>query len=248
VRIFNNEIQTYEFQEIDIYGYGFDDFYCNNFEIEKINIKNKEKINILIIHGDLDGNANSDMAYNPINKSKLKAIGFDYVALGHIHKAMYNTDDNIAYPGSTIALGFDELGDHGVLDIELNKNKIKINFIKLDNINFEEMELDISEITSFETLIERINKINLEENKLYKIILIGNKNIEININKIINLILSENIVTIKDNSKLNIDIYKLSEENNLKGLFINELLKKEKNKELNEEIIKKAIEIGTEVL
>ena len=248
VHIFNEEIKTYELEEIDIYGYGFTEFYCNNFKLENIKIKNPEKINILIMHGDLDASANSETPYNPINKNKLKKIGFDYVALGHIHKRMDNTEDNIIYPGSTISLGFDELGDHGILDVELNKKNNKINFIKLDKTNFEEINLDISEITSFENLIEKINNIKTEENKLYKIILIGNKNIEININKIIDLILKENIIRIKDNSKLNIDIYKLAGENNLRGLFINELLKRKKEGKIDEEIIRKAIEIGTEVL
>ena len=40
---------------------------------------------------------------------------------------------------------------------------------------FAEINLDISEINSEEELIEKINTINLDENKFYKIILIGNK-------------------------------------------------------------------------
>lgn len=248
VNIFNNEIKTYEFEDVDIYGFGFADFYCNNSGIENIKIKNKEKINILIIHADLDASLNSNMAYNPINKNKLNNIGFDYVALGHIHKANYNQNDGIVYPGSAISLGFDELGDHGMLDVELNKNKLKINFIKLDKINFEEINLDISEMNSEENLIENINKLKIEENKLYKIILIGNKNFEININKIINLLLKENIIKIKDNSKINEDIYKLINENNLKGLFIKEVLKKFEAGEIDEETMKKTIEIGTDAL
>ena len=55
--------------------------------------------------------------------------GFDYIALGHIHKRYIN--ENLAYPGSCIALGFDELGEHGMLDVALEKNETKIEFIMI---------------------------------------------------------------------------------------------------------------------
>ncbi len=109
VCIFNSEIKTIEFENIDIYGVGFSDFYCTNSGIENIKIKDKNKINILITHGSLDSSKTLDVQYNPINSSKLKEIGFDYVALGHIHKQIINTEFNFVYPGSTISFGFDEL-------------------------------------------------------------------------------------------------------------------------------------------
>ena len=120
------------------------------------------------------------MEYNPINKNKLKELGFDYVALGHIHKLDYNTEKNqrIVYPGSTISLGFDELGKHGMIVGELDKENIKLEFKEMDNKEFKEMELDVSNTNSEEELIEKINNLNLEENTYYKIILIGDKNYE----------------------------------------------------------------------
>ena len=48
VKIFNSKIEKIELENIDIYGYGFDDFYCTNSGIENIEIENPEKINILI--------------------------------------------------------------------------------------------------------------------------------------------------------------------------------------------------------
>jgi len=168
---------------------------------------------------------------------------------GHIHKLSYNNKNNINYPGSMISFGFDELGEHGMLDVELEKDKdVKIKFIKLDERIFEELNLDISEINSEEELIEEINNLKLEKNKMYKLILIGNKNFKINLNKIIKLIFNKNIIKIKNNTKLNEDIYKMIEENSLKGFFIQEILDKLKSGEIDEETMKKVIEIGLEVL
>ena len=273
VTIFNSEIKIIETAEADIYGFGFTDFYCENSQIEKINIKNKNKINILITHGSLDASKTLDMQYNPLNSNKLKEIGFDYVALGHIHKANYEENkNNFIYPGSLISFGFDELGEHGFLDVEINKNnseknnlinlkinnnnlnnseinnnnlKInkKIKFIKVDKRIFEEIKLNISEINSEEELIEKIKNIKTERQKNYKVILEGYKNIEIDLNKIKKMILDENVLKVKDFSKVKYDIKELANQNNLKGVFINKILQKEEEGLCTKEEAEQAIEI-----
>lgn len=245
VYIFNQEIQKYEFEEADIYGFGFNDFYCENSKIEEIQIENKEKINILISHGSLNASQTLEMQYNPINENKIKQIGFDYIALGHIHKQII--EKNIVYPGSPISFGFDELGEHGMLDVNLSKEKLNINFIKLDETEFIEKGVDISDIYAEEELIEKIIESNLSENQIYKIILTGNKNIDINKNKILKIINKKNILKIKDETKLKIDLEKIKQENNLKSYFINEILKNNKG-EYTEEEKQKALEIGLQIL
>ena len=196
VHIFGDKIELIENEDCDIYGYGFDDFYKRDSELEDFIIKNKEKINILITHGSLNGGTIEDMEYNPLNKNRLKEIGFDYVALGHIHKLDYNNEENqrIVYPGSTISMGFDELGKHGVILGEIDKENINLKFIPIDNKEFKELEVDISNINSVEELIEKINGINLEKNVFYKLILIGDKNFEINIYNLFKFISNENII------------------------------------------------------
>ena len=273
VKIFNSKIEIIETEEADIYGFGFSDFYCENSEIEKINIKNKNKINILVTHGSLDASKTLDMQYNPLNSNELKEIGFDYVALGHIHKANYEENKNtLIYPGSLISFGFDELGEHGFLDVEINKNKLeknnlnnleinnnkinnleinnnnlkinkKIKFIKADKRIFEEIKFNISEINSEEELVEEIKNMKLEKEKNYKVILEGYKNIEINLNKIQKMVLNESVLKVKDFSKTKYDIKEMANENNLKGIFIGKILQKKESGECTEEEAKQAIEI-----
>ena len=243
VYIFNSQIKCYEFEEVDIYGFGFENFYCNNFRVDDIKIKNKDKINILIVHGDVDASKNADVLYNPIGKTELKNVGFDYVAMGHIHKRQV-INENIVYPGSTISLGFDEQGEHGLLDVNLEKNNLQINFVKLDERIFEEREIDITNINTEEELIEFINNIYIEENIMCKIILIGTRNFEIETNKILKLISNKNILKIKNKTKLNFNLKELANQNNLKGIFISEMLELINNNEYDKEIIEKAIEIG----
>lgn len=131
---------------------------------------------------------------------------------------------------------------------EINKKENKIEFIKLDNRNFVEKELDVSETSSVEELIQKINEINYGENTEIKIILIGTRNFEINKNNILKLIQNNQIIKIKDYTKIKYNLEEISKENNLRGIFVKKLLEKKEEGIYSEEEITRAIEIGLEVL
>ena len=154
------------------------------------------------------------------------------------------------YPGSTISLGFDEIGQHGIIVGEIKNKKIDLDFIPIDDKEFVVEDLDITNIISKEELIEKINNIELENNKLYEINMVGRRNFEINKYEINKFILKTNIIKLKDSTKANVDIEKLVNENTLRGLFVKELIEKinsEENKE-NKKILEDALEIGLEIL
>ena len=250
VKIFTSKIEKVETPEADIYGVGFDDFYSSGLNVENIQIENKNKINILITHGSLNASDKLQLQYNPMNKNKLKQLGFDYIALGHIHKLDYNSELNqrIVYPGSTISMGFDELGEHGFVVGNLTKEKIELSFIPADNKEFKEIEFDVTNINDFEKLIEEINNLKLDENKFYKIILVGKRNFEIDILELNKFILIENIIKIKDKTILNYNLEELANNTTLKGIFVQELLDEMKKQNYSQEEIDKIIEIGLSVL
>ena len=126
---------------------------------------------------------------------------------------------------------------------QIEKINKKIKFIKVDKRIFEEIKLNISEINSEEELIEKIKNVKTDKKRNYKIILEGYKNIEIDLNKIQKMVLSENILKVKDFSKVKYDIKELANQNNLKGVFINRILQKEEERLCTKEEAEQAIEI-----
>lgn len=246
VKIFGNTVETVENDGVDIYGFGFNDFYCKQSEIENIQIKNKDKINILVTHGTLEGGNITNLEYNPLNRNRLKQLGFDYIALGHIHKPDYCTEieQRIVYPGSTISLGFDELGKHGVILGDITKENINLTFLPVDEKEFKEEVLDVTEILSKEELIEKVNCMDIQRNVFYKIILKGKRNFEIDVYELYEFLQHENIIKIKDETEINVDINKLSQEMNLKGIFLKEILEDIESEKIEKNMAEKIIEIG----
>lgn len=247
VKIFDSFIEKIEEPDCNIYGYSFDDFYCNSCGIEDFLVEQNGKPNILVIHGNLDGAKKDDKPYNPISKKTLLEKGFDYVALGHIHKSDY--ESKIVYPGSTISLGFDELGKHGMIVGEINES-LKVEFVPLDDEEFTISELNVDNIYSKEELIEKVNSLDIDSNEYVEIILTGGRNFEIDKYDILKYIQNDRIIKIKDETKLKKDLNKISNESTLRGLFVKEMIEKLENESDLERknIIEKAIEIGLDAL
>ena len=251
VTIFTSEkIEKIQEENINIYGCGFTSFYLQNSQIGNITLDEKEKINILLTHADLDASNIGEEVYQPITKKTIEKIGFDYVALGHIHKNNVQENTNIVYPGSAISLGFDELGQHGMVEIQIEKGNMQKKFIPLDDIELIKKEVSLQDIQSLEELVEKIEEIHIPANQYVEIILVGARNIEINLYKLEKLIQKENVIKIKDMTKIEYPLEQMQNETTLKGIFIKQMLKKKNEAKTEEEkqMIEKAIEVGLEVL
>lgn len=248
VHIFKSEISVVEDDECRIYGYGFDDFYYTNPEIEKFELPDNNKINILITHATLNGTNNIERQYNAISKSTLEHIGFDYVALGHIHKLNYKESKRIVYPGSPIAMGFDELGEHGMIVGEIENGELQTEFIPLDETEFKIVDVDISDMTSIDEIAQHLNSLSLAQENLYEIYLQGTRSFQVDKYNLKKIIEPKNIIKIKDKTKMYYDLEKISKDNTLKGLFVRELMEKMNKYDADTELLENALEIGLDIL
>lgn len=251
VYIFKGGMEKVETEDCNIYGMGFNSFSMSSSEISNFILPISSKLNIFVVHCDVNGSKDSKgFEYNPITESKLKSLNFDYIAMGHIHKNNFEKgkENKIVYPGSPISFGFDELGEHGMIVGEITKSKILTEFIKLDDREFIEFGLNVEPFLSKEDLIEHVSELNLNEDNIYKIVLEGKRNFEIDTREILKLINLKNVFKVKDRTKTNYNLEEISKENNLRGIFVKEALKKLDNGEYGKEEIIKAIELGLEAM
>lgn len=235
VKIFTSSVEKVENGDVCIYGYGFDNYEMNMNQLQNILIVDSSKINILVTHGTISQGTDSMGKYNPINAKELLQKGFDYVAVGHIHKR------DEFYPGSLISLGFDELGEHGFIVGEIIDKKLYTQFIKADKREFVEKDVDVSDMISEEEVIEKLNLIDTGDN-LYKINLIGNRNFNIDIDL---KLIQKNIIKIKDKTTLKIEMKENS--NTLKGICMKNLNDRLKNNEIDQKEYEEILEVMVKV-
>lgn len=231
VHIFGSEIGMYEVNGVNIYGFGFEDYERDSNELDSLEL-DEAKTNVLITHANLDGATHQ---YNDIKTKYLKK--FDYVALGHIHMPKVD-NSNIIYPGSLLAGGFDELGEHGLIIGEIQNKNINTKFKRMDSQQFVIKEVDVSK---FQTAQEVLDKLELKDD-IYRIILTGVRHI--NIQELEELIseLPNYVSEIIDNTHLEYNFEEIARQNTLKGIFTKNMLQKLKEMPEKEHVILNAIE------
>ncbi len=123
---------------------------------------------ILLAHG-------GDERHIPIDKKKLAESGFDYIALGHIHKPQSWAEGRAAYAGVLEPLEANETGAHGYVLGEYSCGRIQTCFVPFACREYIQLELESStEDTDFSmrAMLEQSIKQHGEHN-IYKVRILG---------------------------------------------------------------------------
>lgn len=222
-KIFSNKWKTYSFNECDITGINYNNI-TKDYLYNTLSLK-KEKINIVMLHGAIDGDDKIDL-------KKLANKNIDYLALGHIHKYQKGEIDNrgiFIYPGCLEGRGFDEIGPKGFNLIEIKNNTLSSNFIPFAKRIIHIIDIDITSIESWNEIKKIINlKLNgISYDDMIQVVLNGYYTIDlVKQIDIFESILNDKyyFARIVDNSKLKIDIKEYENDISLKGEFIRNVM------------------------
>ncbi len=141
----------------------------------------QEDINIVMLHGQTAKTKKSGRA-ETIALERLKNLGIDYLALGHIHMHLEEPLDKrgvMVYPGCLEGRGFDECGEHGfmLLDIDTELGKIERKFIPFAKRTLHELAVDVSGCEDANDVGERVqaawNNACIPAEDMVKLILTG---------------------------------------------------------------------------
>lgn len=218
---------TYQYPEENLTISGIEFGKKNDVEIyNSLNLE-KDKKNIVILHGQESENDSKGGA-EIINLKKLKNKNIDYLALGHIHtykKEKLDERGIYCYPGCLDGRGFDELGEKGFVLLDIEENSINSEFIKFSSRSLEWIQVDITGLSELNQIKEKIinETEDISEKSLVRIDLTGEKEIgdEIDI-QYLNKSLENRFyfVKIEDCRKIKIDYLKYKNDISLKGEFI----------------------------
>lgn len=169
VYIFEDEtIGKFSFDDIgvDVYGFAYTSEKYTENPLASPLMLDRRKINILVAHCDLYGK--SDCC--PLTPADLARSGFDYAALGHIHKGgevKLAGGTYYAYSGCLEGRSFDECGIKGVILCELDKTggKLSASFAsrRICRRRYERLTVDVSGIESERELADRVKAAVLSE-------------------------------------------------------------------------------------
>lgn len=249
VHIFlKDSFEAIDFPHINTSVYGFSYFTrdireprYDDIDLPSIEYSHME-INILLAHGGDEKNI-------PINRRKLLGHGFDYIALGHIHKPEIICN-RMAYSGSLEPLNKNETGQRGYIIGEINEGDEKsrdIRFISSSHREYKSIIITVDQDMTNGALVDSIkDKIHKHgAHHIYQIYIRGFRDEKIHFNKEAIYPLGH-IIDVIDESHPDYDFDALYRENsdNMIGMFIKQI-KESKNQD---EINKKALYYGIEAL
>lgn len=244
LKLFSGEWQSYEYENVVIHG----------IELSEKNIKSyysglktvKDKINIVMLHGQtVDGNGEG------VNIPKLKNLGIDYLALGHLHSysnSALGEKGVYVYSGCLEGRGFDEIGEKGFVELDID-DKIDYCFIKNSVRTVRECTVDISKSKSTYEAFKLVKSEVIRDSEcLLRVNLVGRIDFdgEYLTHDITEYLKNDYFfVYVKDKTEREFSMEKLEGDVSLSGEFTREVLR---NAEFTEDEKQKIISVGLKAL
>lgn len=238
VHIFKSStIESVELPEKNcvVHGAAFTQSACEEDLLRGFIAPKDEKIHIMVLHGDVDGRG----PYNSFPRGEIAESGLDYLALGHIHtfsgiQKLWST--TWAYPGCPEGRGFDECGRHGVVLGTVGKGETDLHFVTFARRKYEILNVDVTGREALSALEEALGAENTG-NDIYRIIFTGetdDRGVDLDA---VQGAMQERFyrLQLRDETRVAGDIWARAEEDSLRGLFLQNLLRRKGAAETDEE-------------
>ena len=239
--------ESINFPELNTEVYGFSYHSRDIMEPLYDNLKpiHRDRRNILLAHG-------GDERDIPINRRRLAEAGFDYVALGHIHKPEL-IGSIMAYSGSLEPLDRNETGERGYILGEILEEsggggrQTQLRFIPSAVREYKVLTLKVTPDTTNGALMDQAQEGILQQGSrnIYRLLLQGLRDEAIRFDTQA-LYQLGNVLEVTDESVPDYDFDALYRENadNIIGQFIQRIRESEKQ----DEVTRKALYYGIEAL
>lgn len=216
-------------------SYECDDVVITGMELSSANVStlaqslvlDSASTNIVMLHGqqsDYDGKDGAEI----VNTTTLKGKFIDYLALGHVHKYIFEQLDDrgvFCYPGCLEGRGFDETGDKGFALLEINDGKIESEFIPFAKRRLHEIEVNVKAEMDLQGAINKAKRLldDVDPQDMIKFIITGERELDDELDIIRFVRAFENkyfFVKCYDRTKTMVDYDSFLYDKSLKGEFV----------------------------
>ncbi|EAF4921800.1 exonuclease SbcCD subunit D [Listeria monocytogenes] len=158
VHVFSEQVEVMSHKtatgvSVNIYGFSYNERHIRSIRVDKYKIQGNADFHIALLHGSEVSSSEEHDVYAPFRVQEISKKGFDYWALGHIHKRQLLAESpSIYYPGNIQGRNRKESGEKGASIITLSEASTTIDFIGTSPIIWEEAVITLpenSEINAF---------------------------------------------------------------------------------------------------
>ena len=184
-----------------------------------------EGIQLMVLHGEV---TEGQSKYSHITREGMEASGLDYLALGHKHSCSGLQRAGRtwwAYPGCTLGRGFDETGEKGVLLGTLEGETCTLEYRPLSGRRYRDLTVDVTGAESPEEAVLAVLSPDWQEDIL-RITLRGEWETKPGMESLAE-VLEDRCwsLDLRDETRLTRDIWKMADEDTLRGSFLRILRK-----------------------
>jgi DNA repair exonuclease SbcCD nuclease subunit len=183
---------------------------------DRIRAEDGARYQILLAHG-------GDETHIPVRRAALAGSGFDYIAMGHIHRPGEVIPHRAVYAGALEPIDKNDTGRHGFIRGELTKRGVHTEFVPFAKREYVHLVLKMDESQTAGSVSAQIRQAVMERGQehFYKIILRGQRDPDILFDPG-QMRVPDNVLELIDETEPAWDIERLWRENqeNLIGKFI----------------------------
>ncbi|QPM89815.1 metallophosphoesterase family protein [Pseudooceanicola algae] len=138
--------------DVWIHGVSFADRHAPDSLLPRFKPPVSDAVNIAMLHSSLAGAAGHD-TYAPCSLADLVAMGFDYWALGHIHKRQVHSESPwVVMPGIPQGRDIGEAGPKSATLLTIDQGRIETTEMPTSAVEFAHSEVDVTGASSDEAL------------------------------------------------------------------------------------------------
>ena len=154
---------------LDISGFSYDGEIRRDNPLEGFAPPRSGLRHFLLLHG-------GDRDHVPFSLSGLRSAGWDYIALGHIHKPALNQGAKAAMPGSPEALDKTETGAHGFYLGNMDEKGLSLDWREFSRFSYTELTINITPETTLGSLEALLRKrMKQDGSEVYRLQLKGRR-------------------------------------------------------------------------
>ncbi len=218
-------IERFDIEKLNLSVYGAS--YAAKEDTERIydniSVADKRRVNILLGHG-------GDGKHRPYDLTRLRASGFDYIALGHLHMGGELVKHRIVQAGCLEPIDRTDLGEKGFYEGEIEKGNASMEFVPFAKRVYLPIKITVTPQDTIRSVKGRIQEEIRRKgtHNMYCLLLKGERD------QVIQFPSSEfleigNICSFEDRTQPDYDLEKLYQANkdNVLGWYMKEFLEKQ---------------------